>query len=458
MPNNIKISHIVERQIPEYIRSNNPLFVKFLEYYYEFLEEQQIQSIIQDILDYGNYMFADEQFLQKYFEELKILPLVTESNYRFIANHIYDIYKSKGSIDSIKLLVKIVTGKKVTVTMPYKNILRASDGVWNQEKYIRIEKLYGNITDDSLSLIIDDRIQIDIDRIEVISNSVYNIYFFGNLTEYPKIGDSVHIHADDGTYSFIGVVISTVSKFNILSGGFGWKLGQIIRFPGTVRDTLLKVSNINSVGAITQLDVLQYGIGHTDGSVIRLSPFNKPLGSQYEINTDTPNVYELKIFEGTTGTSENVYGMSSEINETSYNSSNYDTGTYFGKESLSLEENNEIQDGNIPSDNAITIEEWLLSRVIIELKFDSYGKVVGRWLNNNGIINNPSIRLQDNKYYQLHSYVISSEANPNIYKESTNFVHPSGIARYFNQEINSILNINQYGTLSTLGGIEFKTI
>ena len=66
--------HLIETQIPYHIRESNPLFTKFLEYYYEFLEQSKINSIIQDVLSYGNNDLAEEYFLKNLFEELKILP------------------------------------------------------------------------------------------------------------------------------------------------------------------------------------------------------------------------------------------------------------------------------------------------------------------------------------------------------------------------------------------------
>ena len=40
-PQDLKTSLLINRQVPEFIREDHPLFISFLEAYYEFLENEQ---------------------------------------------------------------------------------------------------------------------------------------------------------------------------------------------------------------------------------------------------------------------------------------------------------------------------------------------------------------------------------------------------------------------------------
>ena len=40
-PQDLKTSLLINRQVPEFIREDHPLFISFLEAYYEFLETEQ---------------------------------------------------------------------------------------------------------------------------------------------------------------------------------------------------------------------------------------------------------------------------------------------------------------------------------------------------------------------------------------------------------------------------------
>jgi hypothetical protein len=123
-----QLSSVVSRQIPEFIREDYPTFVAFVEAYYEYLQAQAVDlSAVKDI----------DQTLDKFVVEFKKelahnLPN-TEGDERFILSHIKDQYLSKGSEASYKLLFRLLFGKKVELTYPGTQMLRASDGRWNQE-------------------------------------------------------------------------------------------------------------------------------------------------------------------------------------------------------------------------------------------------------------------------------------------------------------------------------------
>jgi len=127
-----RISTLVNSQLPEFIRSDYPVFVEFLEKYYEFLEQPGNPTY--EIKTFSNNHNIDltRESLLKYFRE-KILPSFPEeselSTERIIKAS-RDFYAKKGTSDSFKFLFHVLYDKDIEIFFPKLRILRASDGKW----------------------------------------------------------------------------------------------------------------------------------------------------------------------------------------------------------------------------------------------------------------------------------------------------------------------------------------
>lgn len=434
--------HLIETQIPYHIRESNPLFTKFLEYYYEFLEQSKINSIIQDVLSYGNNDLAEEYFLKNLFEELKILPDEISVNRRLIAKHIYDLYRSKGTEQGLKLLLKIVTNVDANLNLPYDNVLRASSGVWFQENIITVKIQSGDLPAyvDNIVLIKDNiKYTLSITQYEIVSSSLIRFFYTTKIPVNPSINDNVYIIVNNNTV-FTGQIQLSPNKIIVPSGGKGWQLGQIIVFPGIGKDTIAKVSKIDSNGSALRFDIIQYGFGHAENATLEISPYGaRPLNARYtiDIQTTSPNVrtHTLKIYDGIVGISEKITGNQIGFNNRSYYLSNYNIYDYNGNNVINVENNVSVQSDN----SGLTIEEWLESKATLILAFDNFSKMPGKWLNDTGQLSNEFAVLQDNRYYQINSYEIESYANPTTYKNVAQLIHPAGTVMYTRHIIDQVL-------------------
>lgn len=140
-----KTSLLVEGQIPEFVRDEYPLFVTFLEAYYEFLENKQgtnnndlitesknlktIFDVDQSIDDFEQYFFNTYASL---------IPVDVQGNKDLLIKNILPLYQAKGSENSFKLLFRFLFGQEPTIFYPKDSILRASDGKWKIDKSIKI--------------------------------------------------------------------------------------------------------------------------------------------------------------------------------------------------------------------------------------------------------------------------------------------------------------------------------
>lgn len=141
-----KISALVSSQLPEFIQSDFPTFVSFIEAYYRFLEQDQgALELVQNARSYNDIdstvdSFV-EYFVQTYAPNIPFKLLVDQ---KLLIKKIKSLYEAKGSELSFKLLFRILFNSDVSVVYPYENVLRVSGGKWEQKFSLRLETVSGN--------------------------------------------------------------------------------------------------------------------------------------------------------------------------------------------------------------------------------------------------------------------------------------------------------------------------
>jgi hypothetical protein len=143
----LKTSLLVSRQVPEFVRDEYPKFITFLEAYYEFLETQANTAItsnnlvttaktLRNIRDVDDSL---EKFEKNFYNTYaSLIPLEVQSNKALLFKHIANLYKSKGSEGSFKLLFQLIFGEDVDIILPKNNVLRASASKWQVDNKLRI--------------------------------------------------------------------------------------------------------------------------------------------------------------------------------------------------------------------------------------------------------------------------------------------------------------------------------
>jgi len=142
----LKNSLLVNKQVPEFIREEYPLFITFLEAYYEYLETKQgtekndllakakdiryISDVDQSIADF------EDSFFNTY---ATLIPKDAQVDKAFLIKNVLPLYLSKGSEKAFKLLFRMLFNDEVEILLPKNNVLRASDGKWTVDNILRVE-------------------------------------------------------------------------------------------------------------------------------------------------------------------------------------------------------------------------------------------------------------------------------------------------------------------------------
>lgn len=268
-----KLSSLVASQVPEFVRSDYQSFVAFLEAYYEYLDSTQ-----QDLGTLRDLDKTLESFIRYFKDELASKLPYSTVDQRFLMEHIKEHYGAKGSESSFKLLFRILFGKEVTVDYPAKQMLRASDGKWNQDVSVFVKILTGHpndpigkivdvVTPTKIIRVLVDRrqyVELEVDRVVQISENVYEYFidrrFFGNIS----VGDRLRYRDDVNGIYFTAEILSTTTTLEVQKAGSGFKVGDLYNirnFDGY--GSIMKVVRVDTNGGILQAQFIKYGVGYT---------------------------------------------------------------------------------------------------------------------------------------------------------------------------------------------------
>jgi hypothetical protein len=142
----LKTSLLVNRQVPEFIRDEYPLFITFLEAYYEFLETKQgtkLNDLTQRAKDLRYISDVDESiadFENNFFNTYAtLLPKDVQVDKAFLIKNVLPLYLAKGSEKSFKLLFRMLFNDEVDIILPKNSVLRVSDGKWTVDNILKVE-------------------------------------------------------------------------------------------------------------------------------------------------------------------------------------------------------------------------------------------------------------------------------------------------------------------------------
>jgi hypothetical protein len=422
------LSSLVASQLPEFVREDNQTFVSFLEAYYEYLQNQNGN----DLKTLGDIDSTLDSFIKHFKDEVAVnfpQPVIDE---RFLLQHMKDHYLAKGSEASFKFLFRVLFNKDVTLEYPSRQMLRASDGRWNQDVslFARVnagdpDAIIGRIVDvvtpnRIIRLQIDKRqyVEVEIDRIVQIAEGIYEFFidrkFFGDIAP----GDRIR-YAD----TFDATILSTTSKVTVQQKGKNFKLGDLYEVKnGIGAGSILKVSGVNDAGGITSIEFVKYGINYSNDFTATILPAGGQSATSagstaLTIGGATPN--------WTVGLSETTNGFFEQgiINTSDYNTTSYWDGTYVGDvvREFFVDNKYTVLDPDEPA--------------IIKITLGSLAKYPGYYTSNLGFLDD-AIYIQDSRFYQAFSYVIKIDEKLETYRSAIKtLVHPAGMAMFGEYDI-----------------------
>ena len=433
------ISIALERQIPEFIREEHSVFVNFIKAYYAFLDETQ-QRNLEDIRSIENTL---DEFIIRFKKELSaIFPTNALQNERFILQRIREFYKTRGSSESFQFLFRILFNKEAEIYYPSKQILRASDGSWIQEKSLFVKQSSGNLfhLGGKIITIRTDmkNIQVFCPRVVYYRENIYEVFIDRSYIEDIFIDNIVL--SEDGLD--VGTIIPCPSKYTIVTSGSGFEIGALYHLPSeSGNGSLIKITKIGTNGSIKKIQIISFGLDYESVFYAKLSNKTRQAFSYYTpitsftVGSGHPSgLFPTSSYTTTNPYSDNTTGymdigymnkqdyFAYDIAYTPTISANqnvfYADGTYVGEIIGSFYTNNS---------NDSVIDDTLAE---IKIELGPVAVYPGYYSKSDGFISDESF-IQDGKYYQLFSYVIKVEQQIESYRDIIkSLLHPAGFEMF----------------------------
>lgn len=451
----LPLSTFVRDQLPQHIVDNNPLFATFVEAYYEWVDQQDTASGISkgviELRDIDDTIDSFVDFLIK--EILNVDAPEIAVDKRLFLKHLQDLFSSKGTEKSFRLFFRMFYDIDVQVLYPSENILRASDGDWQEDFILTTDKISGDVSKLPGTLIIGQTSSAfagveGIDSIFINGQEKFLIKINDKFSGQFAVNE--HIKALVGSDDELDFVINkTIQKINVINRGSKYAIGDIVSITSaTGFGAKAFVSNVTPP-KLVKLKAQYSKIGTTVsvdcGDKYHLLQIGDSLFLDFKAGIQTgnytvSNIVSDFIFQFEVEPPEIIVSDFVDV----YNSNN-------SGEILHVD----ILDGGYGyNDASFIIESEVGTGATLQAEFGVYSKLPGSWTSNRGIISNSLTVLQDNLRYQQFSYVIQSSESIIRWRDLfKRLVHPAGM-EVFSETIVSL----EGQTSSEVGVTQYELI
>lgn len=264
------VSHMIESQFPAIYREEGAELVAFVKAYYEFLEKTDSYNVKMSRKMFGANDIDDSleefvtHFKQKYLADL---PFSSSTDTRFMIKHIMDLYRSKGSTQSLELFMKLVFDEEVDVYLPGQDILRPSDSEWYRPIYLEVSR--------------SSRTRSFVNKQVTGSKSGATAFVEGIVTKRiaGKLIDVLYLSgvrgqfefseriSDDGNLVNAPIINGSLTNINITLGGRDNQIGDVfdvVSPDGT--QGKIRITAIEDATGRVDFEIVEGGYGYTNTS------------------------------------------------------------------------------------------------------------------------------------------------------------------------------------------------
>jgi len=467
-----KPSLLVTRQLPEFIQTDYPKFLAFINKYFEWMElnlkpnSALYQPKFLDIdsapdVPEGEH---EDQILKLWGRQLAIdVPESLAVDRKKIYKRIKDLYETKGSRRSIEMFFRLLYNEEVEVYYPQKFILVPSDGRWVEEQAVVARAAEGKDLLDVQGKLIDityGRTIGSITTLETIPATVKNVskiaYTFPPIYEL-NVEFDTKITSIPGPGSGGSFTLSTnngvIDSVTVLGGGEEYIQAPTLRvFDTGVGEGAVLRANVTD-GVITSVTILEGGENYTNPFIDIVTEGTETQillrGAHY---TDVEGYLDRTLVSvETTGTYSSNMGFSVGdifvVNETGDDGRGYaldyfqDNYVIIGGNNKSYIKVEEVDSNNVPTrwsivnsgggffstSTIIPIISKAGQQIDITIRTGHLFSYPGKYLDDRGKLSDAN-KLQDNYRYQKYSYVVKSGIPQSKWNNDIRkLVHPAGM-------------------------------
>ena len=275
-------SSIISHRLPEFVQTDNPTLVAFVQAYYEWLEGQKEKGYLRTPIALDNLTDIDqqldvfvkdfkEQYLLGFPEELAVNDSGNTINVRQLIKNIKEFYRNKGTEKTYEFLFRVLYDAAVEFYYPSRDILRLSDGKWIQKKSIKCSNELGKRIFEARGKIVKQRSVdgaviasakvLDVVVYQLGSREIAELYLTNINGQFRSNTDAINNYmgiefdGNDGSILMEKRVYPVLTSVSVTSAGDGYRKGERVFFQPDInpfQQNLLKYSQ--------QFDVPSYWV------------------------------------------------------------------------------------------------------------------------------------------------------------------------------------------------------
>ena len=425
----VDLKSIVSKQIPEFAREDYPVFVAFIEAYYEYLSQTE-QRNITELRDIDKTL---DSFVQYFKNELDIFGSTYNNiDQRLFLRKIKQVLVAKGGEASYKFLFKLLYGKSAEITYPWDQVLKASDGKWQQDMSLFIDIASGDpqtLVGNRITVLGPNKqIKIFVDKVRYIENNVWEVfinrYYYGKI----EIGYTMVYGSVTGT------ILPTTVSYSVELPGKGFKVGQLITgttvSQGKFITQRLKVTKIDPdplnpiMGGLVNFVTLDFGYGYDSDFFLSKSTGTTAGSSNITIGRRV----------GATGAFSQQYSIVNDTQLDQY----ADYGYILSPDYVVLEYTDPTYAATFLQqfyEQSINQQGAQPDQALIKFNIGAVAKYQGYYSTNDGFLDDDMF-IQDSYRYQKYSYLITVDEKLETYKSLIkSYLHPAGTALFGEYQI-----------------------
>ena len=282
------ISTFIEEQFPSFYKEEGPNFIAFVKAYYEWLEETGNSSHkTRNLFSTRDIDQTADQFVENFKAKYLFgIPKEIAGDKRFLQKHILDLYRSKGSQEGLKLLFRLLYNEEIEVYIPSYDILKASDGIWVEKKYI--EATYTRANYDFNGKIITGLISRATAFVEsferaAIKNKIINVFYISNIQGEFLVDEKIIYEGLDPSNA--PKILGSPVDLNIISTVPDNAVGDVlIPSEGTgsgygITTVITSTRNAGTSNATIEFKVINGGYGYTANPTVSITTGSNSTGT-----------------------------------------------------------------------------------------------------------------------------------------------------------------------------------
>jgi len=265
-----KISSLVQNQFPAFYKEEGPKFLAFMEAYYEYMEQNgKLTDGIRNLKSYSDIDKTTEEYLDYFlYTFVPSLPVDIIANKELLVKNIKQGNLARGTLQSYKLLFRVLYDEDIDFLYPADQILKVSDGDWVIDKYLVAnfdDKTYGFIgktiigEDSRATALVEDVVSRNVKGrhlMQILLSNVEGIF---------KDREIIHLLSDTNVSGHKTFIDAGINKLTIITPGSDYQLGDIVDINSSGAGDFGKavVTGTQDLGGILTFDIENGGSGYT---------------------------------------------------------------------------------------------------------------------------------------------------------------------------------------------------